>query len=337
MKKLLVGALAVGLMYSSTASAYHIIKQHRDNPVVAARPVAEELQNSPKAAKSKATPLIKDYTGEKSPTRNGLLGENSKTSPTRNGLLGENIEKSPRRNGLLGEGEGETATATATAKTRRELLTEEAPDSVRQAEVTASHSGSSYRMRSGDNVQLTVFGHEDLSSSGGSGTGSTFMVRPDGKLGLPLIGDVYCANRTVDDVVNEISTRLAEYIIDPKVSINITKLGTTRVYVLGEVRNQGKLELDKSHNLLDAIGSAGGFTQKSAKRKVYVLRKGMDKFVTQVDLLDLLRKGNQACNVELEEGDCVYLSSNHKFGFMTLLNTVRSIIAGWDDIDDLRK
>lgn len=307
MKKLLLGALAVGLMFGSTASANNISKE--EGPVV---PLVQQT-------KSEKAVVVKDYNKK-------LKVKKGAQASTKAKIKAQAVLQEER-------------SASAIARTDRKLLTSETPESVRQNLVEPSHSGSSYKMRSGDNVELIVYGHDDISSRSTTGTsgGQPYIVRPDGKLGIPLIGDVYCQNRAVDDVVNEITCRLAEYIIDPKVSINITKLGTTRVYVLGEVRNQGAHELDKSHNLLDAVAKAGGFTQKSAKRRVYVVRRGLDNFVTEVNMLALLRKGNQSCNIELQEGDSVYISSNHKLGFSQVLGMIYSIINAWDSVDDIRK
>lgn len=187
-----------------------------------------------------------------------------------------------------------------------------------------------YRLRSGAKLRIKVFGDDELSGE--------YNIRPDGKLLFPLIGEVYCHNRTVDDVIKEMEARLDDgYLVDPRISIDITKLGTTRVYVLGEVKRAGLFELEKSHNLLDAIGIAGGFTEKAAKRRVYVSRRGMDDFVMQVNMLDLMKEGFNGANVELQEKDCVYVSSNHKLGFAKFLSAFYSFAAGWERIDDIRK
>lgn len=187
-----------------------------------------------------------------------------------------------------------------------------------------------YRLRSGAKLRIKVFGDDELSGE--------YNIRPDGKLLFPLIGEVYCHNRTVDDVIKEMEARLDDgYLVDPRISIDITKLGTTRVYVLGEVKRAGLFELEKSHNLLDAIGIAGGFTEKAAKRRVYVSRRGMDDFVMQVNMLDLMKEGFNGANVELQEKDCVYVSSNHKLGFAKFLSAFYSFAASWERIDDVRK
>lgn len=171
-----------------------------------------------------------------------------------------------------------------------------------------------YLMTPGDQVILTVYGHPDLSSPVNSNT-TPYVVRPDGGMSVPLIGDVMCQGRSVREVTDEIQRRLAEYIIRPQVSVNITKLGTTRVYVLGEIKKQGLYELEKSHTLIDALAKAEGFTEKSAKKNVFVIRRGQDEPLLKININDFLRKGKAANNIVLHEGDTVFLSSNAKVTF----------------------
>lgn len=171
-----------------------------------------------------------------------------------------------------------------------------------------------YVMCGGDQLQLTVYNHPDLSSPANS-TVNPYIVRPDGHLSMPLIGDVDVNGKTVSQVTQEITERLSEYIVNPMVTINIIKLGTTRVYVLGDVKRQGMYELEKSHNLLDALGKAEGFTETSAKKKVFVIRRGEQEPFMKVNINSLLTKGDTSKNVTLREGDCVYLTSNGKIIF----------------------
>ena len=171
-----------------------------------------------------------------------------------------------------------------------------------------------YIMCSGDQLQLTVYNHPDLSSPATS-TANPYIVRPDGRLSMPLIGDVDVTGKTVSQVQKEITEIVREIKNAQPVTINITKLGTTRVYVLGEVKRQGMYELEKSHNLLDALAKAEGFTEASAKKKVYVIRRGEQDAFTKVNINALFTKGDTSKNVVLHEGDCVYLTSNNKIVF----------------------
>jgi len=99
--------------------------------------------------------------------------------------------------------------------------------------------------------------------------------------------------------------------------VNVAKFRTTRVYVLGEVNKPGMYELEKQHNLLDAIGMAGSYTKRTAKKEIFIIRKKNGKKPQKVNLLKLLKNGDISQNVALNEGDVVYLTSNGKINFAT--------------------
>lgn len=164
-----------------------------------------------------------------------------------------------------------------------------------------------YNLHAGDHVQIQVMGHGDLSG--------TYVARMDGKFEYPLIGTVEIEGKTIDALTQELKGRLTEYIVNPLVTINIAKMGTTRVFVLGEVRHAGLHELTKSHRVLDAIGAASGFTDKAAKKKVYLIRNGKEDNIQFLNFNAFLKKGDISQNPILHEGDCLYLTSNHKFNF----------------------
>ena len=126
-----------------------------------------------------------------------------------------------------------------------------------------------YVMCPGDVLQVVVYGHEDLSTLAGNTQNSPYVVRPDGKVSFPLIGDVDVTGKTVTQFREELVSRFGYYLLKPQISVNVVKLGTTRVYVLGEVKRPGLFELEKSHRVLDALAKAEGFTEKSAKRNVF--------------------------------------------------------------------
>ena len=153
-----------------------------------------------------------------------------------------------------------------------------------------------YVMCPGDVLQVVVYGHEDLSTLAGNTQNSPYVVRPDGKVSFPLIGDVDVTGKTVTQFRNELVSRFGYYLVQPQISVNVVKLGTTRVYVL------------------DALAKAEGFTEKSAKRNVFLVRAGSTE-VQQLNINNYLRKADQSANLELHEGDCLYLTSNHKVIF----------------------
>ena len=195
-----------------------------------------------------------------------------------------------------------------------------------------------YIMSPGDQLQIYVLGHPDISSTRANND-SSYTVRPDGKMSFPLVGEIDVNGLTVFEFTNLLTRELSEYIINPSITVNVAKLGTTRVFVLGEVRDQGMYELTKSHRVLDALGAAGGFNQKSAKKNIFLVRNlGRDgENVLRLNIHNYLRKGDISQNVVLHEGDCLYLTSNHKLTFGNILSLVSSAVDTWNDADSLRK
>ena len=185
-----------------------------------------------------------------------------------------------------------------------------------QGLAAASAADNDYIICPGDQLQVVVYRHTDISSPLNS---TPYIVRPDGKVTFPLIGDIDVTGKTVTEFTRQLEASLAEYLVRPQVSVNILKLGTTRVYVLGEVKKPGLYELEKSHRVLDALGKAEGFTEKAAKKKIFLIRKGAEEPVL-VNINNFLKKSDQSQNYVLNEGDCLYLTSNGK------INIVRDIM-----------
>jgi polysaccharide biosynthesis/export protein len=165
-----------------------------------------------------------------------------------------------------------------------------------------------YTLGSGDVLTIGVYGYEELQVTG-------LTVRPDGKIAFPLVGEIQAAGLSPGTLTAALTSSLSEYVKNPKVTINVDKFRTTRVYVLGEVARPGMYEIEKQHNLLDAIGMAGGFTKDTAKKHVFIVHKDNPNQATKANLLKLLKRGDLTQNVALADGDVVYLTKNHKIIF----------------------
>lgn len=190
-----------------------------------------------------------------------------------------------------------------------------------------------YIMTPGDQLQIYVLGHPDISSTRAN-SDSSYTVRPDGKLNFPLVGEIDINGLTVYEFTNLLTKELSEYIINPKITVNVAKLGTTRVFVMGEVRNQGMYELSKSHRVMDALGAAGGFTQKAAKKDIYLVRNGVreEDRVQKLNILNYIKKGDMSQNLVLQEGDCLFLTSNHKISLADILLIANRATDTWYDV-----
>lgn len=125
-------------------------------------------------------------------------------------------------------------------------------------------SNDTYVIGSNDVLTVTVWKEPTLSSS--------LLVRPDGMISIPLIGDVQAAGITPLRLADQISAKLKKYVQDPNVSVVIAQIHSKVVYMIGEVGHTGPVEMTPNMTLLEAISSAGGLTEFANKKKIYVLR-----------------------------------------------------------------
>lgn len=159
-----------------------------------------------------------------------------------------------------------------------------------------------------DVVAISTWGFEELEAK-------ELVVRDDGKIAFPLVGEIEVSGLSPSELSQKIILGLDGYVNDPKVTVNVIKFRTNRVYVFGEVNRPGLYELERSHRLLDAIGIAGGYTKDAAKSKVFIIHpESVDKPV-QADVLKLLKQGDTTQNYVLKDGDTVFLTGNNRIDF----------------------
>ena len=155
-----------------------------------------------------------------------------------------------------------------------------------------------------DVLDITVWKNADLSK--------TVQVRPDGRISLPLIGDVAAVSRTSAQLTEEISTRLKAYMTNPTVSIVVKEVNSYAIFVLGEVVKPGRYPLKSKTTLLQAVTLASGFTPVASRNKIVIFRFAKDgdplmKIKASYDDIVLLDGTNQ--NIELKPGDTIVVPS----------------------------
>lgn len=208
------------------------------------------------------------------------------------------------------------------------------------AAVTALWTGTAcaeeYYMRPGDELNIVVTQQQDLGNS--STNQSPFVVRPDGNVSFPLVGEIHAEGMTVSQFTDVLQQGLSRYIVDPDVSVNISKLGRVRVYVFGEVRKPGAVELDKGHTVIDAIGAAQGFTRDTAKKKIFLIHQDQPKSLIPINLNNMLKTGDMSQNVTLREGDILYLTKNHRIDFARdiapIFSSIYMVTEAKDNLDN---
>jgi polysaccharide export outer membrane protein len=121
-----------------------------------------------------------------------------------------------------------------------------------------------YRLGPGDKLRIEVYKDTQLSQS--------VQVRPDGKITLPLIGDLQATNRTPIELRDTIAKSLKEYVTNPTVTVIVVEALASKVYVMGEVTHPGTMELHGPTTILQALAMAGGFKEFANTKDVKVLR-----------------------------------------------------------------
>jgi len=115
-----------------------------------------------------------------------------------------------------------------------------------------------------DVLEVVVWKNQDLSRQ--------VVVRPDGMISLPLIGDVRASGFTANELAHEISQQLKTFKEYPTVSVSVKEVNSYIVYLLGEVSKPGKYQLKSYTTVLQAVALAGGFTPFASKNRMHVLR-----------------------------------------------------------------
>lgn len=131
------------------------------------------------------------------------------------------------------------------------------------------------------------------------------VIRPDGRISLPLVGDLPATGMTPMALAAEIQDGLKKFINDPSVTVTVTSVNSRKIFFIGEVQRSGPVPLTRAMTMLQAISAAGGLTPYANKKKIYILRgvKGNQKKIP-FDYNKALKEANQQ-GVELTPGDTV--------------------------------
>lgn len=179
--------------------------------------------------------------------------------------------------------------------------TPSSPEKIQRAlSVEGRDSVDQYILGATDVVSVSVWRNEDLSIS--------VPVRPDGKISVPLVGDVSASGRTPEQLASAIRESLSNYIREPQVSVVVTSMGshefTDRVRVTGAVRQPISIPHRSGMTVLDMFLSAGGGNEFAALNGTMLYRKFDGEVVAiPVMLDDILSKGQIRTNYTMRPGD----------------------------------
>ena len=159
---------------------------------------------------------------------------------------------------------------------------------------------SEYVFSEEDVLFISVWQNPDLNQE--------VIVRPDGRISFPLVGDIPAVGLTPAQLNKEITERLKEYIKHPEVSISIKKFGGQKIIVLGEVAGPGVYQGVGKRTVLEAIAMAGGFTPHAVISSVVVIKGGFSNPKgIRLNLNRALLKADMSQNIYLEPQDIIYV------------------------------
>ncbi len=145
-----------------------------------------------------------------------------------------------------------------------------------------------------DVIQVSIWGNPEL--------GVTVPVRPDGKISLPLGGDIQAAGKTPSQLRKAIAEELKSYIKTPSVSVVVMEVNSPRIYLIGNVGEAGVITLRSQMTILQLLARLGGAIGDLDLERVYIIR---DNKRLDLDLRELVEKGLAEKNILLQAGDII--------------------------------
>jgi polysaccharide biosynthesis/export protein len=158
---------------------------------------------------------------------------------------------------------------------------------------------NSFVIGNDDRLAINVWKEPDLTRS--------IPVRSDGKISLPLVGEVQATGRTPLQLEEDIATRLKTYVTSPEVTVIVEQINSQKFNILGQVTKPGSYSLASAATVLDAIAAAGGFRDFAKQKAIYILRQSTGGGETRIafNYKDVIKGKNPQQNIKLEARDTI--------------------------------
>jgi polysaccharide export outer membrane protein len=161
---------------------------------------------------------------------------------------------------------------------------------------TGSHPDPTYLLGPEDQLRISVWDNKELTLD--------LVVRPDGKISMPLIQDVVAEGLTAAQLAANIQEGLSAYIVSPEVTVIVLQINAPKYYVIGYVARPGTFPLRGDTSVLQALALAGGLTQFASPRSIKLIRATRGKQdVRKINYYDIIDSGEG--NYLLKSGDTI--------------------------------
>jgi polysaccharide biosynthesis/export protein len=155
-----------------------------------------------------------------------------------------------------------------------------------------------YRLQPGDVLMVSVWKETDLTSE--------VLVRPDGGITMPLVGEIAAAGHSVEEVRTAIDERLRKFIPDPAVTVIVKQTQGNQIFVIGKVNRPGQYPINRPVDVVQALSLAGGMTPFASVDHIRVLRRDGERQVTMSFRYSDVERGRELQqNILLRSGDTV--------------------------------
>lgn len=167
-----------------------------------------------------------------------------------------------------------------------------------ERDATNTVSFGEYKVGPEDILQIHVWSDEQLSPQ--------VVVRPDGKISLPLVGEVMCAGRSVEEIRLEVERKIKTYVPDTPVSVMVLEVNSPKVYIIGKVNSPGMYIMGHHMSITQALALAQGFNPFAETYNVLLIRgTGTNQITYEYNYDDLARGKDLLQNVQLMPGDTI--------------------------------
>lgn len=174
---------------------------------------------------------------------------------------------------------------------------------------------SKYIIKTGDILNIVVTPTEDISKE--------VTVQKDGNITIKLIGEIKAAGFTLNELASKIEKELAKYVTSPSVSVTLKEFGKRRIYVMGQAKMSGSYDYKEGIKILELLSLAGGFTNEADLTAVKIFRvTGEKRDVIEVNMEDVVKKGEVEKDIELQIDDIVYVPQTGVTGWNWFVNNI---------------
>lgn len=191
------------------------------------------------------------------------------------------------------------------ASSQQVVQPETQPDTASKVEAPAQDKPiSGYRVGPGDKLEISVWNHPELTKE--------IRVRPDGMIGLPVVGEIQAAGVSPEALRQDITARLRSNLKNPIVSVSVLDYKSKKVLVLGSVKTPGLYQYEGGMTVFDAVALSGGYNRHAELQSVLVVREPYEprpEFHV-VNLHKVIKEGDRSLNIVLQPQDIVYVPQN---------------------------